>query len=252
MQTNMINSNDESDKPLRQKNYYLTVFIMPVLLAAIICTVLYYFSSKHMLSATDSYYGYFLSLSIALIVYGFNRKNWLRMPDGTFHHIQSSQPTHQYNPGEPKMYDEEYFNSKGKKANMVVLGLVMTGLGIFLAIKSEEYVIIPMVIISGGIFLAYQGISGLKDRSPKLKLAKKGLWTSKLGFRDWKEISQAQVIEDKSGKTPEYILEIYLYGTEFAVAGKPDERLYLTELENYQYVEMVIENFISKRNELKT
>ena len=128
----------------------------------------------------------------------------------------------------------------------------MIVVGIWLGLKGSKSILIPIGTSASGFFLSYVGIKGLLDKSAKLKLAKKGLWTNKLGFVDWNDITKAQVVEDNSGRSPQTILEIYLKGTVFAEANQPDEKLYLTDIDGKEFVEMVVDNLIIKRNEITT
>lgn len=248
----MIYTNDEADKSFRHKNFYLTVYVLPIGLILGICGLIYLAATANYLSKTDTYYGYVLSLTPGLILYAYNKKNWLKMPDGTYHYIKGLAPTSKLNLSEPNEYEAEYFYSKKEKIISTLTGFALIGVGIWLGLKGSKSILIPVGTSTGGIFLSYVGIKGLFDKTAKLKLAKKGLWTNKLGFVDWNDITKAQVIEDTSGKSPQTILEIYLKGTVFAEANQPDERLYLTDIDGKQYVEMVVDNLISKRNELTT
>jgi len=246
----MIYSNDESDKSIRQKNFYLTVYLLPIATAAIICGVIYLLSQAGYLHRRDVVFGYMLSLTPAILVYLFNNRNWLKMPDGTYHNIKGISQTNIINLNEPKEYEAEYFYSKKEKATSAFLGLLIIGLGIWFGIKDANTILIPIATIIGGIFYFYTGIKGLLDKKAKLKLAKKGIWTNKLGFVDWNDLIKAQVIEDRSGRTTQTILEIYLKGTVYSEAHQPDERLSLTDIDDKEMIETVIDTFISKRNEL--
>lgn len=102
-----------------------------------------------------------------------------------------------------------------------------------------------------GLFLLYAGLKGLLDKSAQLKIAKNGLWTKKLGFVNWDDISFADVIEDKKGKSPQTYLEIRLKGTKFEEANQPDERLVLTDLKGKEHVELLINDYITNYNKQK-
>ncbi|HLK30756.1 MAG TPA: hypothetical protein VKT28_19420 [Puia sp.] len=245
----MIYTNDEADKSVRQKNFYLTVYLLPVAVISGICVLIHWAATAHYLSRTDTYYGYFLSLTPGLLVFAYNKKNWLKMPDGTYHNIKGIAPTNKINLNEPAAYEAVYFNSKKEKISSALVGLALIGIGIWLGAKGANSILIPIGTSAAGFFLAYVGIKGFLDKSAKLKLAKTGLWTNKLGFVDWKDITKAQVVQDTSGRAPQTILEIYLQGTVFAEANQPDERLYLTDIDGKEYVETVIDNLINNRNE---
>ncbi len=248
----MIYTNDEADKSIRQKNFYLTVYVLPIAAVAIICGLVYSASKANYLTRTDTTYGYVFSLTPALLLYAFNKRNWLKMPDGTYHNIKGISQTNTVTVNEPIEYEAEYFYSKKEKATSALLGLLMVGIGIWVAAIGAKTILVPIVTVIGGLFLAYIGIKGLLDKTAKLKLAKKGIWTKKLGFVDWNNVTKAQVIEDRSGRTPQTILEIYLKGTVFAEANQPDERLILTDIEDKGMVETVVGTLMSKRTELVT
>ena len=114
-QNNMIYTNDESDKSVRQKNFYLTVYARPVGLTLAICGLIYLATIANYLSKTDTYYGYVLSMTPGLLFYAYNKKNWLKMPDGTFHNIQGFAPTTKFNASEPTVYEANIFIQKRKK-----------------------------------------------------------------------------------------------------------------------------------------
>lgn len=248
----MIYSNDQTDKAERQKSFILTVFLFPIVTALAIGAILYFFSPKLHIARFDSVFGYFLALLAGLFLYGFNKRYWLKMPDGTFHNIKGVAQTNKVSRIEPSEYEEAYFVSKKDKVIAIFLGIVIISASIFLGINGSRGIFLPIYMSCLGIFMVYTGITAFFDKNPRLKLAKQGLWTPKLGFVDWNDITKAQVIIDKNGRSPQTILEVYLKGTVFAEANKPDERISLTAIENKEYIETVIDNLIFKRNELTT
>lgn len=246
-----IYTNDESDKSIRQRNFYATVYLLPVALAAVICGIIYWAVANDHLEKTEAIYGYCLSLTQALFLHAFNRRNWLKMPDGTFHNIKGIDPTPKFNLNEPTEYEAEYFYSKTEKAGAVLSGLFLIGTGIWLGIKDSKAMLIPITLNVMGLFMTYIGLKGFLDKTAKLKIAKNGLWTTKLGFVNWDDINFAEVVEDKNGKTPKLFLEIRLKGTKFEEADQPDERLLLSDLKNKETVEMIICNSIDTYNQRK-
>ena len=247
----MIYSNDEADKSIRQKKFILTVYAVPIITTIIICCLVYFGTKLNVIPEKDTFYGYITSLTPGIILYAFNRKNWLKMPDGTFHFIKDLQTESDINYKEPNVYEAEFFNSFKDKAITSFWGLIAIGGGIWLGLKSSNTILIPIGTSLLGAFLAYTGIKGLIDKTAKLKIAKNGLWTKKLGFKNWDEINFAEVVIDKSGKQPQTILEIRLKGTKFDEANQPDERLNLTELKYKDDIEMIINNSIFQYNEHK-
>ncbi len=241
-------SNDESDKARRRRNFTLSVYVLPLVVIFAISFAIYFAAQRKWLTGADSRSAYLFSLCAGAIVYVMNIRKWQRMSDGSHHYMIAVFPSPKTSVNEPTNYEEEYYNSKRGKANAVLLGLTVIGMGIYLGIETDNTIPITLLNVLVGMVLTYSGIRGLRERKPKLKLAKEGLWTQKLGFIDWKDIARAQVLENTNGKTTETILEIYLKGSIFAESAQPDERLFLTELEDKQYVEMAVETLMSKRN----
>lgn len=247
----MIYTNDEGDKADRRKNFYKTVYLYPLLTIAIISGLVYWASARKYLSTTDMAYGYIFALTPAMIVYGYNRRNWLKMPDGTYHHIKgtSSSGTFKYN--EPAVYEAEFYYSKWEKAQTLFFGILGVGLGIWLGMKNIKTILVPIVCVLSGIFMLYIGLKGLMDKSAKLKIAKNGLWTKQLGFVNWDDINFAEVVEDKSGDSSKTYLEIRLKGTKFEKANKPDERLFISDLKDRKTIETLINDSINNYNKQK-
>ncbi|MFL9483511.1 hypothetical protein ACI6Q2_12095 [Chitinophagaceae bacterium LWZ2-11] len=245
----MIYSNDEFDKKLRQRNYYLKVFILPITAALIVCGLIYLAYDNNYIDRQNAIMGYFLSSNIFFYSFLFGKRNWLKMPDGSYYYVKGMASANIVNTKEPIEYEIEYHYSKKEKAGTILMGLLVIGVGIFIAVKGQKALIISFVAILFGAFFTYKGITELVDKTPRLKLAKEGLWTKKLGFIDWDNIIKTLIVEDKSGRTPTTILEIYVKGTVFAEANAPDERLNLNDIEGKEYVEMVIDSVIKKRNE---
>jgi hypothetical protein len=247
----MIYTNDEADKATRQRNYYLSVYLLPLGLVAVLCGLVYGASAKHYLPTTDTIYGYFLTLLPAFLLSAFNRRHWLKMPDGTFHQIKGIAPNPKQTYYEPAAYEAEYVFSKKEKAITTATGLALLGLGSWLGVHYTTSVLMPIMAGAIGLFLTYSGIKGLFDKNAKLKVAKNGLWTAKLGFVSWDDVNFAEVVEDKSGRTTQLLLEIRLKGTKFEEANVPDERLLLSDLKDKELVEAVITNSIIHYNQQK-
>jgi len=222
---------------------------MPLALVAIICGLVYWASFYNSLKKTDIMYGYVMSLAPAVLLYTFNRRNWLKMPDGTYHNIKGISPTPNFN--EPTEYEAVYYYSRKEKATTTFLGLALIGVSIWLGFKSPKTILVPITANITGLFIAYKGLKGLLDKTAKLKIATNGLWTTKLGFVNWDDIKFAEVFEDKSGKTPQLFLEIRLKGTKFEEANQPDEKLLLSDLNDKESVEMIINNSIINYNKQK-
>jgi len=153
---------------------------------------------------------------------------------------------------EPVDYEEEYYYIKKRSTPAVVLGFLFIGIGIYTKWNDEKTVHIPLVTIVGGLFFLYAGFRGLQDKSPQLKMAKQGIWTKRRGFTDWNDIFKTRVTEVTDGRSSQTFLDIYYKASVFALGDQPDERVDLTNMEDNQFVEMVIHTLMSKRNELKS
>lgn len=247
----MIYTNDDSDRSSRQRNFYLTVYLAPIVLIVVECIFIYWASTNNYLKKADTYYGYFMSLTPAIFLFAYNRKNWLKMPDGSYHNIKGISPTVKLSLGEPAEYEVEYFYSWKDKATTTFMGFVTIALSVWLGFNNPKSLLMPIIANLTGLFLLYIGLKGLGDKTAKLKIAKTGLWTKKLGFVNWDDINFAEVVKDKSGKSPQLWLEIRLKGTKFEEANQPDERLLLSELKDKETVEMSINNSITNYNNLK-
>ena len=246
-----IYTNDETDKSIRQRNFYIEVYLLPIIVVAVICGLVYWASSNKYIEKTDIGYGYFMSLTPALILYAFNRRNWLKMPDSTYHNVKGISPTPKLNFYEPTEYEAEYFYSKTEKATTTLMGLALVVVSVWLGFKRSKTILMPIVINIMGLFLIYVGLKGFLDKNARLKIAKNGLWTNKLGFVNWDDINFAEVVEDKSGKSPQLFLEVRLKGTKFEEANQPDERLLLSDIKGKDTIDMVITSSITKYNNQK-
>ena len=136
------------------------------------------------------------------------------------------------NLNEPAQYEAEFFYSKKEKVISTILGFFLIIAGVAIKLKDFKDDWMPITLIIGGIFFAYMGIREIISKKPKLKLARKGLWTKRLGFVDWNDIAKTQVIETGKGFYRQTILEIYLKGPGVKGADNPDEPLDLTNIEN--------------------
>ena len=72
----MIYTNDETDKSIRRRNYILTVYVLPVLVVAVICLLVYWASTEKMIAYKETYYGFLISLTPAIFLYAYYKKLW--------------------------------------------------------------------------------------------------------------------------------------------------------------------------------
>ncbi len=248
----MIYTNDETDKAVRQKNFILTVFVLPIIIIIGICALLYIGVTSNLLLKKEANFGYCLILLLGFYYYVYQKKKWLKMPDGSYYYVKSIESIKKTTLDEPTEYEAEYFYSRKDVTNKTIIGLVLIVLSVWMFLKGMGNRVSEIAGFAGGIYLEYVGIKGLLDKEAQLKLAKKGLWTKNLGFVDWNDINKIQVIEDKSRDKPQYTLELFLKGTVFSEANQPDFRLSLTNIDGKEYVEILAESLLSKRNELPT
>ena len=89
----MTYSNDETDKAVRQKDYILTVFLLPIAAILVISGLFYLASHQLNMAYFDSVFGYYFAFLAGSLIYGFNKRYWLKMPDGTFHNMRGITPT---------------------------------------------------------------------------------------------------------------------------------------------------------------
>lgn len=248
----MIYSNDEADKRERRKNFYLTVYVIPGLFILATVVLLYWFYLAGHIVIGDFIYGSVLALTPAMLIHSLSRRHWLKMPDGTYHNIKGEASTGKTNFNEPTEYEAEYFYSKTQKSISFIMGLGLIGLSSWFYVLKDQRIIFIIGTLLTGVFLSYIGLKGLLDTTAKLKIAKNGLWTKKLGFVNWDDINYAEVVvEDKKQRLPQTFLKIRLKGTKFEEADQPDQILLLNDLGGEKDIEMVINQSIINYNNQK-
>ena len=95
----------------------------------------------------------------------------------------------------------------------------------------------------GGVFLFYSGYKELIDTSPKLKLAKEGLWTKNLGFKLWTSISKTEIKVEKNTRSSQIYLEIYLKDNS---NDYPAQRLLLDDIKDKDKIKPLIDELFKK------
>ena len=148
-----------------------------------------------------------------MTLYFRNRFKWLPLPDGSYINTKElADKTNDFKLGkqyyviEPTNYIGSFYYSILSKIIFLVCGLAMIIAGIYIISKSS--IIFPLLIIAGGIFLFYSGYKEIVDSSPKLKLAKEGLWTKELGFRPWTSINKTEIKVEKGLRSSQIYHEI--------------------------------------------
>lgn len=245
----MIYTNDESDKSVRQKNYYFNVYALPALVALIIGGIIFLLFLQGYVNKSDCYVLSMFAIAPATMLSAYKKRDWLRMPDDTFFYTKHlSQPNNVYL-NEPTEYEAEYYYGLKSKLALLAFGLLFIGVSIYIGIMKPQTMVLPFAMMISGIVVAGLGIQKLLDKTAALKLAKKGIWTRKTGYVEWKNVSSTKIVQDTKGDSPSTILEIYLKGTVFAQAQQPDNRLDITHLKGSEYIEILIDSLISKQNE---
>ena len=177
--------------------------------------------------------------TIAVLLYAKNRTQWLKMPDGTYFNT-SALPPRKMNFNEPAVYDQEFFYSQKAKLTFLIMGMIFLGVNTFIIIKLH-LVIFPFVMSIVAVIFIIKGVKELKDKSAKLKVAQKGIWTKKLGFVAWQDVAKTEIKIEKSRDSTQQILDIYIKGSMYEQASVPDERINLTQLTDGVMAEAVID-----------
>lgn len=249
--TAVIYTNDNTDKKQRQQKYFLRVYIVPFFVTVLACILNYVLTDRFNLDRTDKTVGYIISAIMGLIVWFKNKARWLSLFDGSHFYVNDEEATTQTkyisHANEPLQYEAEFKNSISDQLIILVCGIIALIFGI--RIIKNSSVIFPFVIVSIGLFALVIGYKGLIDRKPKLKLSRKGLWTRKLGFQPWTAIKKTKIVKEKSSRSTQVYLEIYLIDSEFADLDYPDERFSFSGIEKSSQIESHIEQFNSAINE---
>jgi hypothetical protein len=245
----MIYTNDNTDRKQRRQHYVLTVYILPVFVAVMCCAVIYFTTRFYNLDDADKKFGYLLSVAIGFIVWFKNKFKWLPLPDGSHYYINKNQDDEnmtfdrQANITEPSNYDMIFRYSKVDSAITLICGIILTALGFY--IMKTTSVIFPLLVIMGGLFMLVQGYKTFVDTTPKLKLSKQGLWTQKLGFHAWSSIKKTKIVRQRSYRSTQTSLEIYLVDGRFKNVDYPDETLSLSGIKDSNKIEKLINEFNS-------
>jgi hypothetical protein len=240
-------SNDDSDKSIRKRNYYLGAYVFPIVVVLIIYAILFFAPIKNNFHGIDRYFGYIMFPILGFLLSQYNSRSWLQMPDGSFTNTNSLSPTQKENVDGPDKYEEEYFFSTTNSFLYLFFGIFVIGLAVIFSIRNGVSIVFLIAVAGGAGFQIYEAMNGFLSKGPQLKLAKKGLWTKKLGFINWKDIAKTQVVVtkyDKAHPLSKTILKIYLTGSIFAKANVPDEELDLTDVQNKNLVAASIENLL--------
>jgi len=242
-------SNDENDRKKRKHIFYSSVYILPALSFVLSFLLIYFLANKGYLPKKDKEIAFVFSAIIAVFIWGYYKKYWLKMPDGSYHNIKAALQSKAIKINAPKSYEQEFFYSKKKTILVLFLAIPFLGVGIVTIVMLKS-ILIPLFTMSLGLLIVYSAITTLLDKSAALKLGKTGLWTKKLGFVDWDDIIGAQVIKKTENNTTTFLLEIFIKGTVYSKANEPDETLNINNIANKQIINGIISNLRDKRHQL--
>jgi hypothetical protein len=102
-------------------------------------------------------------------------------------------------------YKTTIYYSKFKNTYDLIIMFGALGIGLFLLIKSDSY-IIGSVLILVGTYFGFKEIKQLLDTNPQIIIDNKGIKTITLEFKNWSEIKNEEVVMEGSGKTSQFYL----------------------------------------------
>lgn len=240
-----VYSNDSFDKSIRQRDFYLRVYVLPIAVFAVLAGLTYWLSTNNILLNRHTRYDFVAAIVLASLLYSANKRQWLRMPDGSYFYVKSIKVQSNTGRTEPAQYEAEFVYSKKGSALLLAAGLFLI---IFAVLSTFDALLLPMMLVAAGIFFTYLGLSRILDHRPQLKIATTGLWTRKLGFVHWDDMNAALVVIDHGGRTTTQNLEVWLKGTKFEEANQPDESLIISNLANHEQIEILVATSISNHN----
>ena len=246
-------SNEAYNADMR-KRFYLYVWGFLLLLVLPIGGLFLWIYLQGKISLKDLLFDWFFVLAGAWYLYKFRRQHWLKMPDGTYHNLKEEYRAYRSASTEPSHYEATYFYSKKSKLLSFIMGLLVMGWGIWwfsMQLDGYQGITFPIFTIIGSALTAFSGLQGLLRKAAVLKVAKNGLWTQKLHFVNWDRINYAEVVTEGSEHKEQLYLEIRLKGTKSEVADLPDEKLLLTDLQDKEDIELLINQSIWDYNNFK-
>jgi hypothetical protein len=247
-------TNDDADKSIRQRNFIVTVYLIPFLPIISICCLIYFGFISKIILQRDMLVGIVALSSLGALWSSSNKKKWLKMPDGTFHYVQHTSLSKNTTINEPSSYEEEFYYSKNAIILSSVQGVIILCVGVFMGINYAKikFIVFPSLVTLAGLYLTFPNLRKLFEHKPQLKLAKSGFWTKDLGFIHWGDVKRATLsqMKQRDGTTTTY-LEISLKGTQFEAVNQPDHRILIDDLKNTEHIGMKITNLMDSYNEQK-
>lgn len=139
---------------------------------------------------------------------------------------------------QPDLFMDDYdvpaettiYYSKSKNIGELIFMLALMGVGLYLALKTDSH------LIGGGIaifalVMAFKEFREATNNEPQIILNDKGIQTIKTEFKTWSEISDEEVIAERSGKNETYHL-VYYY-------------------DNYERAELLIDDYNTSQRDLE-
>jgi hypothetical protein len=233
---------DIDERKYNQKRFF-HVFIMPASLSVFICFISYLLTDIYHLDKSYKSYGYLTGICIGLIFYRNKRENWQPyadswnvrtngLNDDGNNYITTEPGQHST---EPPYYEAAFYFSTAIKIFLVIFGLA--GICINFYFYPVADIMRSVLWIIGSVFSLGFGIKEIINKSPKLKIAKEGLWTKKLGFMPWETIEKAGVTTEKNWRSSNTYLEIYLSDSD----TKPQQKLWLDYIRGYKKIQPLID-----------
>ena len=106
------------------------------------------------------------------------------------------------------------YYSRRKGLFGMAMMLVPLGIGIYLVINSDRYVL-GIVVAAIGAFVIFRSFKVASDKQPQIIISNKGIETISTGFYSWDEIMNEEVSSEGSGSDTRYYLKYdHLHGSE--------------------------------------
>jgi hypothetical protein len=106
------------------------------------------------------------------------------------------------------------YYAKGKNFFEMAIMLVMMGGGIFMLVRTDNY-IVGSIMAAVGAFLGYREFREATNTNPQIILNEQGIQTIDTPFYKWSEITDEEAISERSGKhTRHYLIYQYPGGQE--------------------------------------
>lgn len=243
-----MNIQDDIKQQENIRRRFFSIYLLPMVVLILFSVTSYFLTDYFNLDVADTLFTYLISIGIGLFLHLKNRFKWFPMPDGSYIQLDdlrdNSIPeldSKKSQMSEPSTYVAEFPYMVSIKIISIIIGLLLIGMGIFIISKSS--IIMPTILISGGIFLVYSGYNDLNDTEAKLKLAKTGLWTKELGFVPWSSIKKTTIKIDKGIRFSTTYLEIYLRENDI---NFPDQRLSINDLKDNEKIKSLLDELCNQ------